>query len=417
MLWSLFFKFKRINSPSTVGLVSRELHAFSKMFGRGTRYTTNLKTGSLFFFTMGLELIQTHGYRFCQVPPVRGFQFDLKARSDSLGHTQRVYEAGFFFPRLASGVSNRDLSLGNSPHLRTHEKNTIHDSVHKRLASNSSVLTKTIPGGRNLLYQRGMSKSPLMGLSLYRGLRHLTLTPKSDLSFLLPEVRGGAKQSKFFTVKKTRGGYRDSRPISFGRRLLSGLRTRKLRFFKKDNRFLNTYGSRGGSAQLVKFRVKLLQRLTLRRKLMWGRVVLPTSCGMGFSSSDFIGSLADMKPKLFMPSLRCFGGQSALKSGLPRYPGLRGERANAFTKSNPNFSFRQSIVRYKPGIARYWRAHRLFFQKLFCASTGNRQKRFTHFVIKLAHIASFSFFKMIEMSLLHLLLVSCLIKMSSVFFI
>lgn len=125
-----------------------------------------------------------------------------------------------------------------------------------------------------------------------------------------------------------------------------------------------------------------------------------------FSAKSTFFSGADLKSRLYpfggyLPKPVCTGVLDLSRLGL-----------NGSTPLNPlqpgASMFRQPLVRYKPGISRYWRAHRFSFQKLFSLASHRRQKRFTRFIAKLANVVSFSFFKMIEMSLLHLLAVCCL---------
>jgi len=68
--------------------------------------------------------------------------------------------------------------------------------------------------------------------------------------------------------------------------------------------------------------------------------------------------------------------------------------------------FRQPIVRYKPGLSRYWRVHRFTLQRLFFMFAGGRQGRLTAAVSRVSRVASFSFFKAVELSLLHVIFCS-----------
>jgi len=90
------------------------------------------------------------------------------------------------------------------------------------------------------------------------------------------------------------------------------------------------------------------------------------------------------------------------------------DRLNLNIPEHEDLFFRQPVVRYKPGLARYWRAHRFFFQKSFFIPACSRQKQFTSYVAKLSRISSFSFFKSVELSLLHLVVASRLIGTFSI---
>jgi hypothetical protein len=92
-------------------------------------------------------------------------------------------------------------------------------------------------------------------------------------------------------------------------------------------------------------------------------------------------------------SVNSFGVSLDLKSREALMPSL----------AKDDVFFKQPLVRYKPGLMRHWRVHRFFFQKYFSLGSKLRQKRLTRYVSKLANVTSFSFYKAIELSVLHVI--------------
>lgn len=71
--------------------------------------------------------------------------------------------------------------------------------------------------------------------------------------------------------------------------------------------------------------------------------------------------------------------------------------------------FRQPQVRYKPGFTKYWRYHRLLFRKEYGLVQGFRQHRLTRFLTRFRRVASFSTFRIFQLSPL------CLLQQSQLF--
>ena len=79
------------------------------------------------------------------------------------------------------------------------------------------------------------------------------------------------------------------------------------------------------------------------------------------------------------------------------------------------FSFykRQPQVRYRPGFMTYWRVHRRAFAKALWLPFGHRQKRLTAYIARLRRIATFSYFRLLQLSLNKVILASRLIPQLS----
>lgn len=63
------------------------------------------------------------------------------------------------------------------------------------------------------------------------------------------------------------------------------------------------------------------------------------------------------------------------------------------------FPFRQPTVRYKPGLTKYWRLHRLSFWVNYTNHNPTRQLNLTKYVQKLRSVAYFELFRLFSMSL------------------
>ncbi len=110
VLWSLFFKVKKIPSSGGLNLVSREAHPFSRVYGRSVRVSTHALRDGVTFFDLYAQFTREGGARFLSIPTVRRFTpfFEISVRTKH--NLASVYEAGFFFPNPVNitGLSHHD---------------------------------------------------------------------------------------------------------------------------------------------------------------------------------------------------------------------------------------------------------------------------------------------------------------------
>lgn len=379
-LWLLFYKTKQAYAANTSSFVSKGAHIFAKAYGKNFREAGQLPTpGSPLFDALSLLVAAKSQVLYCGL----GASFTLPNQLVGTTPTTTeglavVLEAGFFFPGapLLTGVEGRLVPGVSADFPR----------------SASALPTR---GGLNGLFSSATS-------GLRRG-----YSPRMPLRsidrFLLFRAQGGVGRNGLpdSSPSALKGpgtrGYRDTY------KLPTNVRSGYLRLFKQKS----LHGLvRLTRSALINHTGAMPTKLLLKRRLT----------RTTFTSTH-------------VPSLQSFSGvplkqkhrfRSTPKVSLSSQPNhnlyplgpslgsvvFLASNESAQLSSARGGIFRQPIIRYKPGLSRYWRAHRFTLQRLFSMFAVGRQRRLTAMVSRVSRVASFSFFKAVELSLLHIVFCS-----------
>lgn len=243
-------------------------------------------------------------------------------------------------------------------------------------------------------------KLPTMLFPLYKNKRRYLQRLNSALAILGKKAKGGSRR-----VFLPRSGLKQKQGV-----------------YLPGN---SNYGYRLLSAHKNSYARSLLKKIRMMRASRWGKLYRLQRRDTPFKhkrnplSSTLATPTLHRAPRALQSAYFSYERRTTGISKLGKlwqsansdntYPSILTGRFSSFEGDKDAF-FKQPLVRYKPGLLRYWRAHRFFFRKYFFLVALNRQRRFTQYISKLSGICSFSFFRAMELSVLHVIFTSKLLN-------
>lgn len=365
VLWSLFFKLRVSQSNNAVKLLGREFHAFSKIYGKSIRKNRLIPQPGVFFFDIrfGLEVLNLSKFDckegFTSLALLRD---NLPPRSNCI----QIYEAGFFFPSLA--LNSNKLSQNIKANSRSYSGLK---SVNLALFTSAFNFFRV----KRKFFKKNSALLTLQKYTVYGGAQKGSRLPTQALLRSNTDSRSKVKSNLVF-------------------RLLSLHKNNFFRSLKKKPHPIS-------ASQSVSLK-KIIQPLNnLKKKRNWVKLASRLSSK---ATNSLLFTFQTSGSKFFKEG-RVRLVNKNIASGLD----LKSKELITPDSKKIDVFFKQPLVRYKPGLMRYWRAHRFFFQKYFYLGSKFRQKRLTQYIAKLSNISSFSLYKAIELSVLHVMRTSQLI--------